>query len=245
LFGKREICLGNIHIVTSKDLGACGIEDLNAPGVGVGPDVGLAVHAVKVESSSGAREVEPVELGRDIDGGKTFIRSLTSAGNSQTIGGECDNDVLTGEVSGALIPDVDLVLGIVIEEDVCQSVLGERNSSHDDLAGGGGGGAGDMSGEVPVYLLEGASAEERAGVVHGIRPGNLHHGRPEPTVNCPRHGVIGVIVADRVGRVSIERVVGGVPDILRVVLRGREGGGDKSEEAKHVCKLVSKDRLRV
>ena len=157
---------------------------------------------------------------------------MTSAGNSLTIGGECDNDVLTGEVSGALIPDVDLVLGIVIVEKVCQSVLGERNSSLDDL-GGSGFSCGRscrerVGGQIPVYLLEGARAEERAGVVHGIRPGNLHHGRPEPTVNCP----CGVIVADRVGRVSIERGDGGVPDILRVVLRGREGGGDKSEEAK-------------
>ena len=70
MFGKREICLGNIHIVTSKDLGSCGIEDLNARGVC--REVGLAVHAVKVESSGGARKVEPVEMGRDIDGGETL-----------------------------------------------------------------------------------------------------------------------------------------------------------------------------
>ena len=70
MFGKREICLGNIHIVTSKDLGACGIEDLNA--LGGCREVDLAVHAVKVESSGGAREVESVEMGRDIDGGETL-----------------------------------------------------------------------------------------------------------------------------------------------------------------------------
>ena len=78
MFGKREICLGKIHIVTSKDRGACGIEDLNAVEVGVGPDVNLAVHAVKVESSGGAREVESVEMGRDIEGGDTLKCSAFS-----------------------------------------------------------------------------------------------------------------------------------------------------------------------
>ena len=76
MFGKREICLGKIHIVTSKDRGACGIEDLNA--LGGCREVDLAVRAVKVESSGGAREVESVEMGRDIDGGDALKCSAFS-----------------------------------------------------------------------------------------------------------------------------------------------------------------------
>ena len=52
MFGKREICLGKIHIVTSKDRGACGIEDLQAHA----SEGRLAVHAINVESGGAARD---------------------------------------------------------------------------------------------------------------------------------------------------------------------------------------------
>ena len=82
-----------------------------------------------------------------------------------------------------------------------------------------------MSGEVPVYLLEGASAEERAGVVtlHGL-------GDEDGLIKV---SLIERVIADR----GITRVNhAGVPCVRRVVpygvLRGREGGGDESEETK-------------
>ena len=156
----------------------------------------------------------------------------SAGGGSNAVGGESDLDVHTSEVRGARALDVDLELGIVTVEEVSQRVLGDFNSSDDDLAGSGGRWCGHCGGvglcnELLVDHPEVLEVDERAGVgVLNHRGG--HHG----AINSLSHDWV---IGDRViGGVSIE--THGVTGVLRVVeasigvLRGSKGGGDESKE---------------
>ena len=237
LFRKHKICLVKSTLGTSEDRGACGIKDLHAHAC----EAGHAVHAVNVESSGAARDVESVDLERGIDGGdnlKCSVLAITrrinklfrtygiAGGGSNAVGGESDLDVLTSEVHRAWALDVDLELGIVTVEEVSHRVLGDFNSSDNDLVGSGGTGSGGGGGLFDEPLVDNPKVlevDERAGVgVLNSRDG-------------PHHGDVSGVIGDRViGWVSIE--THGVTGVLRVeeapirVLRGSKGGGDESEE---------------
>jgi len=260
LFRKHKISLVKFGLGTADDIGACGIKDLHEHVL----EGGLAVLAVNVVSGGAAGDVEPIDLRRSIDGGE----DLSAGGGSRAGVFESEHDVLASQVQVAGGPDVDLVLGLVTVEEVSHQVLLDVDSSDDDLfigGGAGGGGIGGLRDELRVDLHKFSELDQPTGVGgFGVRHDRAH-GLLESAGVDHLQGVIGVSGEDPPNGEALDSggVLGkssvhahGVPGVRRVViggnfigilrnLRSREGGGDQSEKTEHVCKLVSKDRLRV